>query len=231
MSGYTLKLIAIFTMLIDHMTAVLVPMDHPFYLIGRIIGRLAFPIFCFLIVEGLLHTKNINKYLLRLLIFAFISEIPFDLAFYEPGLNNDHIYHQNIYFTLFIGLLVIAIIHNLDKYFKTKKVNKYNVSQIALSVLVLLTGCLVALLLYTDYSFVGILMIWGFYKFKNNPTMLIVCMILLNSLYGLEQMFAMLSLFLIKRYNGQRGPKINKFIFYGFYPTHLLILYLVKMFL
>ena len=88
-----------------------------------------------------------------------------------------------------------------------------------------------ALLLYTDYSFVGILMIWGFYKFKNNPTMLIVCMILLNSLYGLEQMFAMLSLFLIKRYNGQRGPKINKFIFYGFYPTHLLILYLVKMFL
>ncbi len=230
MSGYTLKLIAIFSMLIDHMTAVLVPMDHPFYLIGRIIGRLAFPIFCFLIVEGLYHTKNIKKYLLRLLIFAFISEIPFDLAFYEPSLNNDHIYHQNIYFTLFIGLLVIAIIHNLDKYFKEKTLQG-NLIQVVFNLLVLFIGCLLAYFINTDYSFVGVLMIWAFYNFKYDSTKLLISLILLNSLYGFTQMLAVLSLFLIKTYNGKRGPQINKFIYYGFYPTHLLFLYLVKSFL
>lgn len=230
MSGYTLKLIAIFSMLIDHMTAVLVPMDHPFYLIGRIIGRLAFPIFCFLIVEGLYHTKNIKKYLLRLLIFAFISEIPFDLAFYEPSLNNDHIYHQNIYFTLFIGLLVIAIIHNLDKYFKEKALQG-NLIQVVFNLLVLFIGCLLAYFINTDYSFVGVLMIWAFYNFKYDSTKLLISLILLNSLYGFTQMLAVLSLFLIKTYNGKRGPQINKFIYYGFYPTHLLFLYLVKSFL
>lgn len=239
-SGYTLKLIAMFTMLIDHITAVLVPIDHPYYLMGRIIGRLAFPIFCFLIVEGLLHTKNIKKYLSRLFIFALISEIPFDLAFYEPGLSNEHKYHQNIYFTLFLGLLVIALIHNLDKYLKKKslqenlsiqKVNKFNLLQTFLNFFILLIGCLVAYLLNTDYSFVGVLMIWVFYRFKNDPTKLMLCMILLNSIYGFVQILAILSLFLIKRYNGKRGPKINKFIFYGFYPIHLLFLYLVKSFL
>lgn len=239
-SGYRLKLIAMFTMLIDHITVVLVSNDHPYYLIGRIIGRLAFPIFCFLIIEGFLHTNNIKKYLSRLLIFAFISEIPFDLAFYEPGLTDEHKYHQNIYFTLFLGLLTIALIHNLDEYFKKKglqenlsveRVNEFNLLQTFLNIFVLLTGCLVAYFLNTDYSFVGVLMIWGFYKFKNDPKMLILCMILLNSLYGLEQMVAILSLFLIKRYNGQRGPEINKFIFYGFYPIHLLFLYLIKTFL
>ena len=83
MSTFALKLIAIITMAIDHVTAVFIPNNTEVYLVGRLIGRLAFPIFAFLLVEGFFHTSNIKKYLTRLGIFALISELPFDLAFYN----------------------------------------------------------------------------------------------------------------------------------------------------
>ncbi|HAQ39725.1 MAG TPA: conjugal transfer protein TraX, partial [Clostridiales bacterium] len=83
-------------MLIDHSAAILLPNNSFFYMIGRGIGRLSFPIFCFFLVEGFLHTSNTKKYLLRLGIFALISEIPFDLVFNHTILE---IGYQNIYFT------------------------------------------------------------------------------------------------------------------------------------
>ena len=82
MNTYKLKLIAIITMLIDHIAAVLIPSDTMLWLVMRCIGRLAFPIFVFLLVEGFHHTRDVKKYLLRLGAFALISEVPFDLAFY-----------------------------------------------------------------------------------------------------------------------------------------------------
>jgi hypothetical protein len=129
-SGSTLKLVAIFTMLIDHTAATV--LDHMLIKKGineldatsqayqqfyndygglllmdqfmRLIGRLAFPIFCFLLVEGLLHTRNKWKYASRLAVFALISEIPFDLAFYSTPFYWGY---QNVFFTLLIGLLVL----------------------------------------------------------------------------------------------------------------------------
>jgi hypothetical protein len=130
-SGSTLKLIAIITMLIDHTAATIIDRTlmargmnnldannvqavQDFFLQNgllygldtamRLIGRLAFPIFCFLLVEGFQHTRNVKKYAIRLAIFALVSEIPFDLAigakFYYPN-------HQNVFFTLLIGVLVL----------------------------------------------------------------------------------------------------------------------------
>ena len=121
-SGNTLKMIAIITMLIDHIGAGVVEpylsmnmgamdgneMFNRLYYLDRslrIIGRVAFPIFCFLLVEGFLHTRDVKKYGSRLLLFSLISEVPFDLIFFNtwfyPG-------YQNVYITLFIGLVVLA---------------------------------------------------------------------------------------------------------------------------
>ena len=127
--GSTLKLIAIFTMLIDHTAATIIDRTlmarrmegmngnstqnyllNSYFLsildmIMRLIGRIAFPIFCFLLVEGFLNTHNKLKYTLRLTAFAFISDIPFDLAF--NGKPFDFSY-QNVFFTLFVAMLVMV---------------------------------------------------------------------------------------------------------------------------
>ncbi len=107
MSGFLLKLLALVTMLIDHTGHVL----FPGVMWMRYIGRLAFPIYCFLLVEGFLHTRDLRKYMGRLAVFAVISEIPFDLAiygeFFEPA-------HQNVFITLLFGLMAISIMSIVD---------------------------------------------------------------------------------------------------------------------
>ena len=233
MSGYRLKTIAMVTMLIDHITAVLVPSSSTLYLIGRTIGRISFPIFCFLIVQGHKHTRDVRKYLLRLLMFALISEIPFDFAFYYPMSSREFLQHQNIFFTLFIGLLVIAIIDYIHKYFtekhyQDKNASKYSIIQTLLSILVLFSGCVLASLLKTDYGAIGVLMICFFYIFEYNFTLLFISLVLLNYMSGFPQIFAMFSLLFTKQYNGQKGKQANKFLFYGFYPAHLGVLSLIK---
>ncbi|HEX3021536.1 MAG TPA: TraX family protein, partial [Lachnospiraceae bacterium] len=120
-SGSTIKLVAIFTMLIDHTAATILEkiisksgmydyysgnnILYNIYSIMRSIGRLAFPIFCFLLVEGLIHTRNKWKYALRMALFAVISEVPFDLAFANKPISWEN---QSVYFTLLIGLLVMV---------------------------------------------------------------------------------------------------------------------------
>ena len=100
LDGTVLKLIACLSMFIDHLGAVCFSGMMGF----RIIGRLAFPIYCFLLVEGAVHTHDMKKYILRMGIFALISEVPFDLAFYHRLVYTGH---QNVFFTLGLGLLAI----------------------------------------------------------------------------------------------------------------------------
>ena len=121
LSGSALKLIAVITMLIDHTALLLAPeiplMTTPFFTIGtqaitisyvmRKIGRLSFPIFCFLATEGFTHTKNKKRYILGLLVFAVISEIPFNVM--KSGLVFT-LKYQNIFFTLFLGVLMLYVI-------------------------------------------------------------------------------------------------------------------------
>ena len=127
-----LKMIALFCMALDHIAAIVLTAwqntlikDTPLYIFDnfliiflRLIGRLAFPIFCFFIVEGLIHTRNVYKYAFRLLLLALLSEIPFDLAHTAKFIDfND----QNVFWTLFLGLAAIYCIEGLYRKFKLKK--------------------------------------------------------------------------------------------------------------
>lgn len=218
MSTFALKLIAIISMLIDHVTVVFITGNLWLYSIGRIIGRLAFPIFVFLIVEGFFHTRNIKKYLTRLGIFAIISEIPFDLAFYNSYMHKGH---QNIFFTLFLGLLAIYLINTVENKYKSKMlfVNLANAG-------ITMAFSLAAALLKTDYGFMGILLIVAFYLFRGSKPLLIFSMLILSG--DLIQACSVLSIIPIAFYNGQKGRNI-KYFFYVFYPAHLLILYLINL--
>lgn len=216
MNTLTLKIIALVTMIIDHYGAIFQGDVNTY----RIIGRIAFPIYCFLLVEGYLNTKDVKKYGKRLLLFALISEIPFDLAFY----NKIEFLHQNIFFTLFIGLIAMYLIDNKEGKFKFSKT------------FVFLGAGTLAALLSLDYSVIGIIYILSFYFTKDYPNsqrLLRVALIIFitNLLFGVtNQQYALMAIPIIYFYNKEYGPK-NKFLqmmFYTAYPLHLLIFHLAN---
>lgn len=241
LNGMQMKVIAVLAMLTDHIGAVFLS-DYvsPFWMgsyrvsfmaagivgkftVGayyccRAVGRLAFPLFCFLLVEGFVHTKNRTKYLLRMLVFAFISEVPFDLAFYQQPFYYDK---QNVFFTLFAGLLALCFIEWLTD---REKVKQVIATLISVSVIILLL--FVVNEVNTDYSVKGVLLIICLYLFKKHGVMQAVSGALL-----LNDKKALLAFIPIYLYNGERGNcgRLMKYGFYIFYPLHLLILGLLKM--
>ncbi len=216
MNSYHLKLIAIITMLIDHTGAVLVPSNTMLYLIMRCIGRLSFPIFVFLLVEGFHHTKDVKKYLLRMGAFALISEIPFDLAFDGKVLEFNH---QNIFFTLFLGLLCMYLMSEVEKKYK----NNILIMNLLNALLTLIIG-FIALIMKTDYDYRGILLIVAFYLFRGSKLLRGFSLLFVSGfLLGYINIYATVSIIPISCYNGQKGKSI-KYAFYIFYPAHLLIL-------
>lgn len=208
MTAFALKMIAVISMAIDHAGHTLFPELKWL----RHIGRLAFPIYAFFIVEGFHRTRNAYKYLARLSIFALISEIPFDLAlrqgkWFDPA-------SQNGFFTLALGLLMLIL---LDKY----KDDLY------LRCLVVLSVCMIADALNTDYRWRGILVILMFELFRFNPFMRIVStMLIFTKIMYWTQGYASLAHIPLSMYNGKKGPDCKMF-FYAFYPVHLLIIYFV----
>ena len=218
-SGSTLKLIALITMLLDHIGAILVVSPTPYYIL-RLIGRIAFPIFCFLLVEGFLHTKNLKKYAFRLFLFALVSEIPFDLAFYHTAFYPDS---QNVFFTLFIGLLVISCNHSFDDILKDKPGIR-----LICRAAVIVAGMGIAWYLKTDYSYIGVAAIALLYHFRNNPIIAAADACLLLMFSSSMEISSFVCLPLIRAYNGKRGLSL-KYIFYLFYPVHLLILHLISL--
>ncbi|HPA25301.1 MAG TPA: TraX family protein [bacterium] len=226
MTVFQLKLLAIITMAIDHIGLFFFP-EH---ITWRIIGRLAFPIFAWLIANGARHTHNINAYLKRLLIFALISQIPYWLAF---RLIDPTFISPNIFFTLFLGLLAIKIIQG-------KK-------QLWLSVVITIICALCAYLMQASYGIVGVLSMVFFYIFFEQKIYLFLseAIIFLLPLMAaswpvfkplspylmdnfIYQPVCLASLFLIFLYNDQQGLKA-KYFFYIFYPAHFFIIYLVKL--
>ena len=208
MTTFVLKIIAIVTMFIDHIGYGL----FPNCLILRLIGRISFPIFAYLIAEGFVHTKDVKKYLLRLGVFAVLSEIPFDLVSTGKALEFGH---QNIFFTLFLGLTAILIVS------KTQN--------IVLKFGAVFVFAIVATLLRTDYQSTGVIMIALFYIFRERKLeKFFAVAVLVLVMSGTVQWFCLLSFIPIALYNGKQGPKMKLF-FYLFYPLHLLLIYGIQL--
>lgn len=248
LSSAVLKNIAVVTMLIDHIGAVIVirlliqkglygaMVDQEAYIawVGqnrgmygtymamRIIGRFAFPIYCFLLAEGFQRTHNVKRYLGRMLLFALISEVPFDLAFSGRLWNMQY---QNVFFTLFIGLMVIAGLRLVDQRLAGPETWR-RLAGVGLYAVIIVAGSALALVLKTDYSFQGILAITILYLFRRHRKTQIWAGVIIFLLMDGMEMIAALSFLLIWFYNGARGRQ-NKYFFYFFYPAHLLVLWLI----
>lgn len=224
LTGSDLKFIAVFTMFLDHCGACLLEggllrldsvqadmvLWRLLFVIDRILrltGRISFPIFCFLLVEGFLHTKNRTNYAVRLFVFALLSEIPFDLAICHTLFD---FRVQNVFFTLLIGLLVMIFCDRL---------HKRPLAQIA----VLAGGALFAYILRTDYSYKGVLLIEILYLFRYDR----VKQTLAGALAFCWEITAPLAFIPVWYYNGRRGLR-TRWFFYWFYPIHLLLLWGIK---
>lgn len=207
-SSFQLKWIAIITMLIDHVGAVLFPFEIWF----RVVGRIAFPIFCFLIVEGFFHTRDVRRYMLRLGIFALISEVPYDLAFSGVALADSR---QNVFFTLLLGVVLMYLLEQTES--------------IPIKVGEILLIIYAADFLRTDYSGRGIILILVYYFFREKRVLSVGAGAAWNLLYGWGQVqcYGVLAAPFLALYNGRRGPKI-KYFFYVFYPAHLMVLYVLQ---
>lgn len=236
-----LKLVACMTMLLDHI-AVVVVMDCfekatgtsreillDLYEILRTIGRLAFPVYCFLLVEGHVHSRNPKRYGLRLSVGAILSEIPFDLAVF--GVIT--LQHQSVMVTLLLGFLMLEAMKRSQHTF--------------LSILTVVPFAFLAELLHTDYGADGILTIAMFYLTRGLPHRLLLqifglwCifspshMMMLNWLGGFAvtmREWAVLAMLPIALYDGHKATKSKavQWAFYAFYPVHLLVLYLIGRF-
>ena len=237
--GSTLKIIAIVSMLIDHIAAIILndylmqnidllqSTQVPKHLLVayyttfamRCIGRLAFPLFCFLLIEGYVHTHNKWKYAGRLFLFAIISEIPFDIANKQVILEFTY---QNVFFTLCIGLVVIILYEEITKRFEASKIKV-----VLLQSLVMVAGILLALLLKTDYNCIGVLTIITMYHFRHNRKKEILFGSIALIMVGIIEILALAIIPLVTRYNGKRGIRL-KYVFYLFYPVHLLLLSLIS---
>ena len=220
LSGSVLKMIAIVAMLIDH-TAHLFKIgadtvlfslgDHTLtlYSLMRYVGRIAFPLFAFLLIEGFLHTKSRKKYAIRMALFALVSEIPFNL-FCSGSLFYGR---QNVFFTLLLGLLAIWAWEACPK-------------RLAAVIIIGLLG--ISVVLGADYRYAGFVFILLLYFLRSIPLMGAM-------MSGCILSIASAASFLpIGLYNGKRGFIHNgvlKYLFYAFYPLHLLILVLIKILL
>lgn len=248
-----LKLVAVFTMLLDHAASGIleyylqyVPLNNDvwelLYRINsdlRVIGRIAFPLFCFLMIHGFIHTHSRLKYAGNLLLFALLSELPFDFLFYD-GID---FAHQNVFWTLLIGLLMIWAL---------EAVNQTNIKMIlkcAASLPVIAAGIKMSMVLNTDYAWTGVLLILGLYLFRKKKglqctipfVVFFIARVFRNVELGyysfgiqvIRETFKLywsivISAFMILRCNEKRYIRKGKYFFYAFYPVHISILYLIR---
>lgn len=237
LSAMTLHLLAMALMLCDHLWAMLIPGSQWL----NSIGRLAFPIFAFLVVEGYFHTHNLRRYALRLFLFALISEIPFNLMY---GGSILYPFHQNVIWTLLCGLGLIYLNE------AARKTGLLWV-QILTGLGTCLLGYVAGSVLMLDYYGAGVLTVLVFYFFHKRTwwsllgqitALYYLNVVLVQGLYFdvtlfgisfriVQQGFALAALIPIWLYHGRQGPHSKAFqmLCYSFYPLHMLILYFILM--
>ena len=235
LTSFGIKMIAIISMLVDHIAMVFIDegyvvrhpnvQEAPEWLSNtdfamRAFGRLAFPLFCYLLVEGYFHTRSKLKYLRNLLVFGIISEIPFDMANYRKVIDWSG---QNVFFTLALGLITIMAIEYLTKGSFMKAGPKEKLAVI----LVVIGTSLVATLCMTDYAFMGVLVVLFMYIFRKSKGIAVGGLVFMFFLINPLELFSMIDFAIFPLYNGERGKKV-KYLFYAFYPVHLLILALLR---
>ena len=231
----SLHIMAMLFMLCDHLWGTVIPGNDWM----TVIGRLTFPIYAFMIVEGYFHTKNLKKYVLRLLIFALFSEIPFNLVM---GSRVFYPIHQNVLFTF---LIAIALVHWNEKVKERKLWLRLLVAMASI-----LLGYLGGIVTFVDFYYAGVLTVLVFYFFRQRKWWSYAAQLVLlayinlemiggfgynvelfgQSLFIVRQAFALLALIPIWLYRGRQGyhSKWLQYTYYAFYPAHLLALYLIK---
>lgn len=233
--AFHLKIIAIVAMLVNHIGQgfKLYELNDFLYFFTEFIGKLTFPIMAFLLVEGFYHTKNLKKYMLRMGLFWIISIYPFHLLFNQENTFMPIEIVNNIFFTLLIGLIMLSLVKNIE--------NK--VIQIFVVIICSL------LTMVSDWSLIGIFMIYGFYIFKDKnkkivlpcvyTTIFLFLLMVLGAIFVPEDVMwympittlgVLLVIPLLLNYNGKRGLSNNfiKWGFYIFYPLHMIVLVIIR---
>lgn len=209
---FEMKILAILTMFIDHVGAVFFPNDMTW----RLIGRFSFPIFALLLVEGFFHTHSKVKYIKRMLLLAFISEIFYDLVFYHRIF---YLQDQNILFELSLGLILFTFLE------------KYQDKSWLLKIFLVTIACLISKLFCFNYGIYGIIFLYFCFLMHDKIYRLAGLIFLLNVIFiaigdfFVLQLFSFLAIFLFLFYNGEQGKK-GQYFFYVFYPVHLIILFI-----
>lgn len=220
---------------------------------GRAVGRLAFVLFAYLIVEGFVHTRSKPKYLLRLTLLALVTEVPFDLAFSGQIIDKTG---QNTIFTLSIGVLVLIVwewaascVRMLYRSKELRDTYRHVCVLVFRSVQLsaLLLGCFAAYILRVDYRFVGVPLIFTFYILRDKPFYVQIvpaaCVLFFGTWinnyqkymgeesfeyilrFSMRELYGLFAFVPIALYDGTRGRPFPKAVYYGFYPVHLLLLY------
>ena len=221
LDGTTLKIIAMISMVFDHVG----DMFFPDVMWLRMIGRLAMPIFSFFIAEGVAHTRDRKKYLCRIGIFALISEIPFDLAF-EGRVG---FAHQNIMLSFFLAVLALMLFDRIQGR-KDLEGKHTPIWKTALGVFAVAAIAVLSLLLRADYTVFAVIAVFLFYVLRQKHPLIrtgvgIAFLDLTRTMgYYCATGFSFIPLAL---YNGKKGKGL-KWLFYVFYPGHLLLLAAIK---
>ena len=237
-SGNQLKMIACFLMLCDSIGYMLIENGvlyglnaeywslalateagqawYDFARVLRFFGRMSFPIFAYMIAEGFIRTSNVRKYILRMLIYALISEVPFDLATRHVLFD---ISYQNVLFTYSVALIILFLIKCARQW------------PLILRLLIMAAGAALAWFIRSDYGALGVIFICLMYMLRKDKAAQLVTGVVLSAAESLSYYcVSALSFILIRFYNEKRGSVPMKYFFYIFYPAHMLLFYLMVYF-
>lgn len=257
LDGAALKWVALITMLIDHMAAVfeMGPTSIEWLLslpssalmaeyIMRLIGRTAFPIFAFVLVEGFVYTHNRRKHLISLCVFALLAEYPFDMAFFK----GDEMGGCNVIVTMAFGFAMLMVLEAIwkcqgspvrreeawggaegDLVLPSSPLGWLQMCvKLLLCAAVVAAVCVVTTAINSDYSWLGVLTILLFYLLRRWRFLACIAVYLLLGAFISYEWYAIGGIFLILCYNGKKGRQ-PKWLFYVFYPMHILILYWIRL--